>query len=44
MFYLICVHEWPPFGKELFTFDHMFSLYFNFVVLVISRFGFDGGI
>ena len=24
--------------------DHMFSLYFDYVILVISRFGFEGGI
>ena len=24
--------------------DHMFSLYFDFVILVISCFGFEGGI
>ena len=31
-------------GRAAPSVDHMFSLYFDFVILVISRFGFVGGI
>ena len=37
IFSLVWVAEWPPFGKELFVF-------WLFVILVISRFGFEDGI
>ena len=33
--------EWPPFGKELITRLNTCSL---FAILVLSRFGFQGGI
>ena len=40
------VAEWPPFGQELLTRLTICSLCIlsiSFVILVISRFGFDGG-
>ena len=43
--HLILVAEWPPFGKEPLTRLTIFSLcIFIFVILFISRFGFEGGI
>ena len=51
-FHLTCVHiifssvsvaEWPPFGKiAAHSVDQMFSVVLLFVILVISRFGFEG--
>ena len=39
----VSVAEWPPFLEiAAHSVDHMFSLYFVFVILVISRFGYEG--
>ena len=41
----VCVAEWPPFGKELPTRLTICSLCISTILyLVISRFGFEGGI
>ena len=40
----VYVAEWPPFGKELLTRLTICSLCILTVILVISRFSFEGGI
>ena len=44
MFCSVWVAEWPPFGKELLTCLTKCSLYILTVILIISHFGFEGGI
>ena len=38
----VCVVAWPPFGKD-FGWPSVFIVYCLLVILVISRFGFEGG-
>ena len=39
----VSVAEWPPFGKKAaHSIDHMFHLCFDYVILVLSHFDFEG--
>ena len=45
IFSSVSVAEWPPFGKELPTrLTICYLVFCLFVILVICRFGFEGGI
>ena len=45
IFSSVWVAMWPHFGEgAAHSIDHMFSLYFDYLLFIIVRFGFEGGV